>query len=568
LRYGIGKIVYQDLLQNKNITPEFNFYTSTTTKIREASLFYDKYVDGSYSKTENTYTIAVNIRKANNAKVLANNTFTGENLLTLLDDISVFIASSVDQNKKNSLEYIDLPINEFMSNSLPALEAFTDENYDKAYTEDPYFALAYLEEAKLNRKYNRGKLETQDIINKASKYVSRLPLQKQLEVLIEKNLAYGEFEEAEKQVKLQLEVDPHNIFFNNILFSIFGETKNLEDYFKVSEELFKYNPSNVSGNNLAVAALVAGYEKQLIDALNAFEIINPEIKSLKIEPLIFDGKIKEAKAIYEEFKISHSYNTNRNKIYDSIFNYLDDKPIDIEDLIPFTGKYRSNINEQTSEYWIENERLIEYIQNQTMRTYVPAGEDAFGGGFLQAVVFYAKLVKDDNGKIIGIIKSDANWNNTFVRLFWKTDESILDAEEAFNNDNLLEAEQLYEKAIANNPDHAYLKNILKHIQYKKNTDSIVRNDQFQLHSGVYGPRKFWFEEGKFYYKRKGEDSNLPKVELLPLSDSLYMDLTRLGTLMSFNKTNETILSKSYNFNIDDFEWEQLKLGKNTFEKIK
>lgn len=89
LRYGIGKILYQDLLQNKNITPEFNFYTNTTTKIREASLFYDFYVDGNFKKTDEKYTINVAIRKANNAKQISEKEFFGENLLKILDDISV-----------------------------------------------------------------------------------------------------------------------------------------------------------------------------------------------------------------------------------------------------------------------------------------------------------------------------------------------------------------------------------------------------------------------------------------------------------------------------------------------
>lgn len=566
LRYGIGKILYQDLLQNKNITPDFNYYTDTTTKIREASLFYDKYVDGSYQVSNDTYTINVNIRKASNAKILSEKTFTGKDFLALLDDISVFIASEAEQSGKNVVEYIDLPINEFMSSSIPAIQAFANSNYSLAYSIDKYFALAYLEDAKNNRMFNGSKLEIQDIIDKASKYKSKLPLQKQLEVLIQKNLAYGKYDEAEQQIKLQLEVDPNNVFYNSVLFSIFGETKNLEDYFKVAEKLFEQNPNSTNGSNLAIASMVAGNEQELIDAISAFEIINPEIKTFKIEPYIFKGEINKAKSIFEEYKESHSNNANRYKVYDSIFTYLKKENIHAEALQSFVGSYRSNINEQTVEYWIENNKLIEYVKNQIMKTYVYAGPDAYGGGFVNIETNYGKLVRNQNNEVIALKKSDYGWNSTFTRLFWKLDNSIVEAEKALENKDLGKAEQLYKKAIENNPDHVFLKNIYKHILFRKKTDTLALLDQFHRHKGNYGPRNFWIENDKFYYKRKGEDADLPKVELLPMSDSLYMDMTRLGTLMGFKKSGNSLVSVSYSFNLDTFEFEKSDVGNNTFEK--
>lgn len=122
------------------------------------------------------YNINVTIRKASNARVLSEKTFTGKDLLALLDEISVFIASDIEQNGKNTMEYVNLPINEFMSSSIPAMHAFANNDFDKAYSLDPYFALVYLEEAKRNRRLNTGNLEMQDIIDKASKYKSKLPL--------------------------------------------------------------------------------------------------------------------------------------------------------------------------------------------------------------------------------------------------------------------------------------------------------------------------------------------------------------------------------------------------------
>lgn len=459
-----------------------------------------------------------------------------------------------------------MPIDEFMSSSIPAIKAFANNSYGLAYSIDPYFALAYLEDAKLNIKYNQGKLETQDIIEKASRYKSKLPLQRQLEVLIQQNLINENYAEAEKQIKLQLEVDPNNRFYNGVLFSIFGETRSTDDYFKASEKLFENNLSSVNGNNLANAAMVAGYEKELIDAISAYEIINPEIKAINIEPLLLKGEYQKAKTLFEDFKQSHSNNKNRNQAYDSIFKYVNEIGLNFDKMKSFVGTYRSNVNEQTLEYWIDNDRLIEYPKNQSMRTYVPAGPDAYAGGFIQNKTYYGKLVKDSLGKTIALKKSDYNWNSTFTRLFWKIDNSILKAEKAFSDGNLSLAEQFYMVAIEKNPQHAYLKNVLKHINYRAQNDSLNLLNQYKFHSGNYGPRNFWIENGKFYYKRKSEDINLPKVELLPIADTLYMDLTRLGTLMGFKEQEGKLISSSYSFDIDDFEWKQLQQDSNTFEK--
>lgn len=560
MRYGIGKLLYEDLLQNKNLSPEFEYITSTTTKIREASLFYDFYVDGSYQKVGDEIKITTHIRKANNGKSIKKQTFTGPDFMKLLDDISVFITSEAGLvENHNNLNYIDLPINEFISNSLPALEAYVNYDYRKAYDIDKYFALAYLEEAKRNTLYNRGKLETQDIIDKAFSLKNKLPLQKQLEIYIQRSLAYERYDEAEKQVKLQLEVDPTNEFYNRVLFAIYGETKNTEGFMAAAEKLFNDDANSFSGLNLAEAAMVNGEENQIIEAVNKYEVIQPAISAIKIEPLILKGDIKKARSVFEEYKLSNPNNSNRNRAYDSIFNYLKDNKPKIEDLKQFTGIYRSQNNELLLEFWIKDNRLIRFVKNQTMDIMIPAGPDALGGGFIQNGTFYGKLIKDNNGKIIGLHNYQFNWNNTIDRFHWKLDDHILAANEAYENQDLKAADSLYKIAFKYNPKHSYLKNISEHINYitSKNIDSIqLQNEKF---AGTYGSRKFWIEDNKLFYKRKGEETELVKVELLPISENRYIDLTRLGTIMEFAEDpSGKLASKAYSYVIGKelrFEWE-------------
>lgn len=91
-------------------------------------------------------------------------------------------------------------------------------------------------------------------------------------------------------------------------------------------------------------------------------------------------------------------------------------------------------------------------------------------------------------------------------------------------------------------------------------------NQFKSHEGQYGPRNFWVESGKFYYKRQDDEVNLPKVELLPVNDTLYMDMTRLGTLMAFTKTQRNLVSKSYSLDDISLKWILRDKNLNVFEK--
>ena len=89
---------------------------------------------------------------------------------------------------------------------------------------------------------------------------------------------------------------------------------------------------------------------------------------------------------------------------------------------------------------------------------------------------------------------------------------------------LLEAKKIdsakiaYEKAINANPKHFYLKTQLKHVQYMVSIDSLVLQEQYKALAGTYGPRRFWAEDGKFYYKREG----ITKKELIAISENRFI----------------------------------------------
>ncbi|MDT0558764.1 hypothetical protein RM697_08900 [Ichthyenterobacterium sp. W332] len=567
MRYGIGQLLVEDLKQNKSISPDFAFYTDTSTKIEESSLFNDFYIDGTYKKEDDIYTIKAYKRKATNGKILKEKVVSGDNFLALIDELTVFIIENSGFVETKTLRYLDYPINEFMSNSLNAVSEYIEGNYSKAIELDNQFALAYLEFAKRRLRFSQGKLEVQDLTDKAFEYRQRLPLQKQLEVNIQRNLAYENFEDAEEQVQLQLEVDPHNAFYNDVLFSIYGETRETEKFFGSSERLFDIDPKPETGTNLAVAAMVSGHDDMLINEIKKYELISPNLKIFRIQPLLFKGEIEEVKELLEDVKTLYPSYNNKRHVYDSAVAYIKENGYDISKFKHFEGRYRSGFNEQVFTFWIDNNRLIKHVKNQAMDALLPAGPNTVVNGFLNNVTYKYNLALNDNGKVIGIKSTVFNYKESSSFWYWKEDETIQKAHEAFDKKDFASAEELYKTAIEENPKHDYLKNYLKHIQYLKERDIDSLVQQHQKYVGTYGPREFWIENNAFFYKRKSETTELPKYELLPIDDNRYMDISRAGTIMAFEINDKgQLASASYSFNTETFKWELTAVGENYFLK--
>lgn len=168
-----------------------------------------------------------------------------------------------------------------------------------------------------------------------------------------------------------------------------------------------------------------------------------------------------------------------------------------------------------------------------MKSYLLASENSAVSGFINSKTLKCTLAKNENNIVYGIKFYEYYWKNTGTYWYWKIDESILDAQKAYEDRDMGKAETLFEIAIKNNPKHLYLQDQLKHIKYVLSNSTEDLEKQHKAFSGSYGPREFWLENNKFYYKRKGEKSDLPKVELLPLNENTYIDLSRLGTSMRF-----------------------------------
>lgn len=562
---GIQELLYQDLTQDKNLSPYMSSTKGTVNRVSESRIFNDYYLEGMFDIKDSIYEITPIIKNAKNGKVIAQKIHSGADLLTILDDVSVFVRDNLGIVEGKRDFYIDLNLSEFYSNSIEAIRHNIESNYYRAHELDPEFSISYFENAQRSIRFSNGSEGEKKLIDKAYEYSSKLPLQKQLQIRILRHIAYEEWEMAEKLLKLQLEIDPNDNLYNRLLNVVYGETKQVKAYISYAENRYNKNKSISNGNNLLNASLVNGEYDKIISAIKALEVVqpnNPELFALKLRPQLLKGDIKGAKKTQERVKLINPGWKKFTMPVDTVIAYLENNTINKKKLKPFVGKYRSENSEQTHEYFMDNDRLLSHVSNQELGAPILAGKNKLmTGGYSNRNVYINEFFNDSKDEFYLIKSKVYNYGQVYKNYYWRIDESIKNAENALMNGDYTEAESLYKIAIEKFPNHYFLKLALQHINYVKDNSETKILEDYKSISGSYGPRLFWVEEGKFYYERQG----LSKVHLYPIEENKYISLSRYSNQYVFETTEEgNQASAVYNHNSETKTWDKLSDESNFF----
>jgi len=557
---GIAGLLFYDLFQDKSLSPDWSYADNTMDKVMEAKLVSSFYIDGSYQKIDDLYSITTTIRNSKTGKLESKKTVKGTDFLNLIDEISIYIKDEINVPTENSLQYIDLNTKDFISNSLPALEAYFTNDYEGAIEKDSTFALAYLQNSRQNIRYSQGKHEEQALAERAYELRDKLPYDFQMEAMAIRYLAYDKFDEAKELIKMQLEVSPQNLFLNNLLYGIYGETKNVDDFFTTTEKRFNSSKSNYNLMALANASLAKGEYERYIDMVNLYSKISPNnnyIFPYKLVPQILSGKLNDAKDTFKKLNLVHPDNKNLNHVFEKPIEYQVINKIDSESLKFFEGEFKSEDSEAIQTIWVEKNKLLGYYSNQRIQVYIPSSKYTFVGGVPNQKTFEFEYKQNKNGAVYAHVRKENFTENSRLYWVWKLDDSIKKAENYLVNADYENAEEAYTKAIDANPKHYYLKNALQHIEYVKEKDSIQLTQQYQKVIGTYSKkenerkRNILLKDGKLMYKRDG----LPSKELLPISETRYMTLSSYKTHFEFVLENEeAIASFVWEYDAEEEKW--------------
>ncbi|MBT8304889.1 MAG: hypothetical protein KJP09_10495 [Bacteroidia bacterium] len=562
----INNLLLLDLEQDKNITPAtLGSIENITDKVNQANAFSDYYVDGEFDYSDSIYSITPIIHNSKNGKELNRQTFTGPDFFDLIDEISIYVRDNVGIVQEMRDQYIDMDIKDFTTTSLDALKEYHFGRHDIATEIDPTFALAYYFKSVRGTYYSQGQLEEQYQIDRAYENRRKLPLQLQLKVLIQRHIAYNHWKEAEELVKLQLEIDPNDIVYSNLLYTIYSETRNFDEYLEVTKA--RYNeqliPDAYSVMQYRQALLVNGKYEKVIDLVNKYQSLLPNNNSVspfKTEALILNGDLEKARKNHNKTMLFHPDDGYINDLIEESINYQMSDAYNA-DHSRFFGEFRSARAEQVVDYFEDDNIFLSYSSNQIIdyanmisenKIIFTYPENSFSIG--------QEFQKNTEGEVYRI-KSIQYYSYKNPETFWfyKENDRIKKADSLLKASNYTDAEVAYTEAISKHPDHFYLKDALAHIKYMKTIDAEALSKQYQAISGTYGARKFWVEDNKLFYKL---GINYKK-ELLPISKNRYITLSSYWSNCEFEFLDDnSIASFTWEYDHENMKWKKLDDANN------
>jgi hypothetical protein len=566
----INDLLLYDLAQDKNISPRtMGTVTNITSKVNSADGFSDYFIDGEFDIKDSVYSLTPIIHNSKNGKELNRQTFTGTDFFDLIDDVSIYVRDNVGIMEEMRDQYIDMDVKDFFTTSLDALKEFYFGRHDNATAIDPSFAISYYIKSVNSTFYSQSHLEEQYQIDRAYENRGKLPLQLQLKILIQRHIAYNHWKEAEELVKLQLEIDPNDTVFSNLLYTIYSETRNLDEFLKITEARFNEQliPNAYSVFQYRQALLVNGKYDKVIDMVNKYELLLPNNNSVfpfKTEALILNGNLEKAKDNHNKTMLIHPDNGYVNDLFQEAIAYQNNDAY-TNDYSRFYGKFRSARAEQVVDYFEYDNRFLSYSSNQIIDFVVISAPNKVIFHYPNNSISVEHEFQKNTVGTIFRIKNIQYYSYKNPETFWyyKEDDLIRKADSLLQSANYEEAEVAYIEAISNHPEHFYLKDALEHINYIKNTDASILSKQYEAIDGTYGDRKFWLENGKLYYKL---GLNFKK-ELLPISKTRYITLSSYWTHFEFENLDDNIITSfAWEYNHETMEWVKLDDENNYFLK--
>lgn len=214
------------------------------------------FLSGDIKVNDDTYTIITKLYDTKKGKLKAENQFTGENIFSLIDEISQQLKIDLDLPKSYIKEVNDLPLEEILTKSAKAARLYTmaqntkifdkdwqkAENYlEESITIDPTFAFAS-NELSLTYLLNNKTQKWKDSLNPQSllmKHIYKLPERTQYLVRM---LYYQSKQDVPKQIAIidmliQLNPEDLKAYSVRALFHILNNEKELaiEKYKKIME---------------------------------------------------------------------------------------------------------------------------------------------------------------------------------------------------------------------------------------------------------------------------------------------------------------------------------------------
>jgi len=526
LQYGFADAIGQDLGQFSYIMAGVvTDVKHLQEQIKVARAYnYPYFLTGVFRIEGRKYEVTSKLYATANGTVVAERIFNGNNFFSIIDSIS--LQTRIDLGVSNSIisSSPDLPFMEQSTNNMDAFRYYVRglyidslaTNLHRSIEIDSTFAMALYNRARHNYTFQQCYESAITDINQAMRHRQRLPEYNNISIRILYYLILGENDKAIALAEMQHELKPKDVSILNDLAGLYERELLFDNKFdRATEQLAQLvsdDPSYFYA--IAYSYLRAGELDKGLEVLKKLLKANSE----NVEALLLMGEIylhknapETAKKMYQKAILIQPENEKDwSKMFDNI-SFSQNNPVNSGFLKPFTGHYRFEDTEMTISFYEHNNHLVAQAKNQLPIFNYPVSETKFIG--LNGTAAFT-FVRNDQGNVTKTILDQ--FGSSIIA--WKEDSLILEAINLLNEGNKTEALYKFQEAYTSNPDHYYLENFIRHLEYIQSEEFERAKPVFDTYKGKYGDMIVFKKNDNFYYK----NYNGYIYRLLPVSQDKFI----------------------------------------------
>jgi len=563
LKQGIPEGVREDLLQFHYVLTYGNSDAIHLQEQISAAKIYNcpYFLTGTYKVTNGYFKITSKLYETKNGSVKKEQVYKGDNLFSLLDSIS--LQTRLDLNVSRSIidAFPDLPFQEHTTDNLSAfkyyifgqfpLEDFSNlsvaDNFYKTLEQDSTFALASYRNAWYTHFFQYSKVYAEDHIRHASRHRQRLPEYRENQVRVLEYSILGENEMAIALSEMQFELQPYNIELLLTLIDVYNTNfliAKAEDAIKKLNSLVPDYPDYqcMRGQNYLLSdKLNEGlkYIKKRVEE-------NPGYAGFHLRQGQFYlhlGDLDNAELTFNRAILHAPENEEMWLLFLDHINFARSNTLKTEDLQKFAGRYRLDRGELYYDNRIYNDHLFSDPANQLGYFMYPMSDTSFIGYAgddihmisSEDIYISSTFNKNGQGKVYKVTESQSNI--IFPYYSWKQDDLILDAERLLESERHQEALIAFQRAYAENLEHLYLANYIKHLEFIQSQEYEVSIPVLESYTGKYGRGRVFKRNDQLYV----EPYIGMHFKVLPMSENQYMIPSSYSSTLEFVKEDNQIM---------------------------
>ena len=532
-KFAIPDGIRDDLSQFNYMEP---FLTSKENKQERIDLSARTksryYITGTYRAEDKIIYIKPEIVKGDNGITVASGMFIGDNLFSLLDSVSVFIRYNIGINHKLLSKYPDLQVSELTTHNLEAYEYYIYEKFSGIFKKERKHFGNALKALELDSTFAQAAYVYADFaycfafqtnpvaekfIKQACRHNNKMPWIWKVKA---NGLAYLISGDSEKRIELY-ELQSQNKLTWKILVElrdVYFQSLRYRDCLKLSKKLYRIDRGNSETHRKILSSYLyinepskgIRFAKKLIRK-------DPDSPASYIflgKYYLRQNKLEDARNSFER-AILINPNWLPNKMYLAHIDYIINKPGYKKRINTMTGTFISQENGKQLKYFMLNGHLSRQTNTSAARLIYPVSDTSHITDDAFRTVFYSFSAEGDVVKI-----KDVPYIMYAQTIFWKSDSLISCSIDLLASGQLTESLETFRSAFEKHPDHFYLGNYIKHIEYILDEKEETIPGETGKYEGFYlEPDEFM---NRYYYLRNNVLKDSLKTQLYRIEDKYYM----------------------------------------------